>query len=129
MTDIEWDEDVDEWELRINLMVQDDNEFNYWVDHLDDLIVAEINDPKIENDIKEICSKIANGCIKKDKNKLSIEIPVVIDKIIGKYLFEKPCIYDEKLPWWFDVDGFETKEWEPILDRTWKRKYVTYDSD
>ena len=125
-----WDEEVDEWEFRINLMVQDDNEFLYWLDHLDNLKVAEVYDPKIEKEIQEICIKISNGYIKRYQKELSIVIPTVIATMTVKYLFAKPCIYDEKLPWWFDVEGFESKEWYPILDCIWKRKYDRqYDSD
>lgn len=122
-----FDEPVDEWELRMNLMVQDDNDFTYWVDHLDDLCGAVVYDERIQKDIQVICNKLSKGYIKRDEKRLSIVIPMVITNTIAKYLLEKPCIYDEKEPWWFDVEGFETREWEPIIDETWKRKYVNYD--
>lgn len=121
-----FDDPVDEWELRVNLMVQDDNEYQYWLDHIHDLCGAVVYDKKIEKDIRQICIKLSKGYIKRDEKSLSIQIPIVIKNLISLYLFEKPCIYDEIYPEWFDKEGFETKEWMPILDCCWKRKYSTY---
>ena len=112
---------IDEWALRINLMIQNSNYKLAWTSFSHTLICKEIPSKRIQSEIQNLCKQIGKGYIRIHQD---IQIPQSIVNITITYIMVKPHIYKDVHYNYYDKRYTEPPSYSPqAMGIKWIRKY------